>query len=149
MKHSSTLRIVLLALLASGCGSPVTNPLDVGPDPTPVLGTWHLVGEDGCPDPEHVAVLERGAGTLYGNFSFPLWSREWEVFFADVHWDGARFSFTEPETYSLGKPMVWRGVFTPARQYGDIQVPNYLTMEGIRSFSYVRPGDAMPSCGAG
>jgi hypothetical protein len=149
MKHSTALGTVLAILLAAGCGNPVTDPLDQGYDPRPVLGTWHLVGRDGCPDPGHVAVVERGVGTLYGHFSFPLWGQEWQVFFADVPWDGTRFVFSESETYGLRDPMVWRGVFTAGRQYADVRVPDQLTMEGIRSISYVRPGDAMPSCPAG
>lgn len=145
------LHLVVLALSAAGCGNAVTDPLDEGPDATPVLGTWQLVGEDGCPDPDHVAVVEKGAGTLYGYFSFPLWNQEWQVLFADVRWDGTRFAFRDAETYGLNMPdMEWEGVFTPARRYaGDMLVPDHLTMTGIRSLPYVRPGEAMPSCSGG
>jgi hypothetical protein len=148
--------LVSLAVLAAACGGAVTDPLDESfdGDPSPILGVWHLVGEDGCADPGHVLVVEKGAGTLYGHFAFPLWSQEWQVFFADAPWDAGRFEFRHPETYGLNMPnMRWEGVHWPERSYGNpadpIVVPEAVSLSGIRSFTYQRPGVHRAHCPTG
>ena len=156
MPSIRVLALVPFVVLSAACGAAVTDPLDEAfdDDPSAVLGTWHLVGTDGCTDSDHVLFVEKGAGTLFGHFSFPLWSQEWQVFFADAPWDAGRFEFRHPETYGLNMPdMKWEGVYTAERRFGNpadpLVVPEHVTLVGIRSFDYQRPGAHRAQCPMG
>lgn len=156
MRPASTAFALLLAAGATlaACGGAVTDPLDeAGLVPSAALGTWHLVDEDGCADPAHVLVIERGAGTVFGHFSFPLWSRQWQLFFADAPWNGSGFVFEDPETFGLNMTrMTWTGTYTAERAFGNPAdpevVPEHVTLSGIRPLAYNRPGVHRSRCPA-
>lgn len=148
--------LIILSVAIFGCGDAVTNPLHEGfrADPTPILGTWHLVAEDGTADDRYPLVIERGAGVLFGEVQMPIFGEHWQIFFRDVEdWDGEEFHFFHSETFGLTiDRMRWTVRFREREERcpggppvgGEAFIPARLMVFGIRGFTYVRPGVRMP-----
>lgn len=139
----------MLVVVAACNGDAVTGPLrEFTVDPTPILGTWHML-VDGEADSTYTATIEAGAGVLFGEFTFPMWSQDWRVTFADVPWNGERVQFTDDETFGIpNKPFTrwslfyWPGSRSPLGQ----TYPAFIAFDGLRGFRYVRPGVQVQQC---
>lgn len=149
---------ILCALPILGCGDAATNPLHEGfeADPSPILGTWHMVGEDGKTDARYPFVIERGADFLFGEVRFRMFSQDWQMFFTDVRdWDGRGFTFHHSETHGLSVDRLkWSVGYQPRVEQscppgwtGDQpDRPEFLLLQGPRAMTFRRPGvtDTVP-----
>lgn len=160
--HKRSVLPLLASLVLPGCGDPVTNPLYEGfeADPAPILGTWHMVGEDGATDAtdaRYPFVIVRGAGYLFGEVRFHMFSQSWEMKFNDVRdWDGTEFHFDHHETHGLTIDRLrWTVRYQPAWEQqcpsgwsGGRTYPAQLVLSGPRSMTFRRPGETSPRDGS-
>jgi len=139
-----------LTPFCAACGDAVTDPLREAfdEDPAPILGAWYLADDTGRPDLEHPATIERGAGVLFGDFTFRLFGEEHRIQFADVPWDGETWTFTDAETFGLNLPRLeWKGTYRAPREFGGgLKYPAMIVYTGIRELDYIRADTKIPRC---
>lgn len=106
--------------LAGACGEAVTDPLRSAfrSDPAPVLGEWVTADLGGLAPELHDARVERGAGVLFGEFTYPLHGSGHLVQFNDALWNGAGFVFTTRTDFGFtlaDSTVRWTAFLVPGR----------------------------------
>lgn len=120
MRSLAPLAAVLAAVIVSGCGEAVTDPLRDAfrSDPAPVLGTWVTPDFGAVPPKLYEARIERGAGVLFGQFEFPLHGRGQAVPFGDAIWNGSALVFLSHFDFGFllaDSTVTWAAELMPGR----------------------------------
>jgi len=154
---------LLLAVALAACGDAVTDSqqeAELAADPSPILGTWIMETRDGSLDERFTAVIERGAGTLFGEVRIPDLGQTVQLFFGEVdNWDGGGFHFFDSQTFGLpaADSLRWNVSFQPSLEIVDrcpttgeesVRVrPARISVSTPRvniGATYRRPGTALP-----